>query len=231
MNSSPEHKFPAAGDHARIVRDIRWLKAYAAVATLVIAVIGLTAAKSPVSDAEITVERINVVDPDGTVRLVIANAERFPLPKLGGKEYPRAVQPAGLVFYDAEGSEVGGIAITDANMGKVSALAFDYPNYDAMGMITHVSADGSSALAGLHINSRPPADLDVIEASKVVERRIAIQNRNENAEILLSDPQGRDRIRLRVGDDGQARIEILDEAGRVTFSAPGEVAAGTGKKG
>ena len=52
MKSSPEQKSPAAGDHARIVRDIRWLKAYAAVATLVIAVIGLTAAKSPVSDAD-----------------------------------------------------------------------------------------------------------------------------------------------------------------------------------
>lgn len=207
-------------ENARIVRDLRWLKMYAVATTLILGAVALTTAKSLNTQGELTVERINVVDPNGTIRLVIANAERFPPPRLGGKEYPRAVQPAGLVFYDAKGSEVGGIAITDADMGKVSALAFDYPNYDAMGMITHVSADGKDALAGLHINSRPPARLDVIEASKVVERRIAIQNKNENAEILLSDPQGRDRIRLRVSNEGQARIEVLDENGKVTFSAP-----------
>ena len=207
-------------EHSKIIRDIRWLKIYAVVTTLALGVAALTAAKSPHSQTELTVERINVVDPSGVSRLVISNAERFPLPKLGGKEYPRAVQPAGIVFYDANGSEVGGLAITDAAMGKVSALAFDYPNYDAMGMLTRVSADGKDAVAGIHINSRPPADLDVIGASKVVERRIAIQNKNEDAEILLADPQGRARIRLRVDHDGQASIEVLDEEGKVTFSAP-----------
>lgn len=206
---------------ARFARDIRWLKIYAACTTIALIVIALAAGKSSRSQAELTVERINIVDSSGISRLVISNAERFPLPTLNGKEYPRAVHPAGIVFYDAKGSEMGGIAITDASAGRVSALAFDYPNYDAMGMVTRVSPDGKDALAGLQINSRPPANLDVIEASKVVQRRIAIHNNNEDAEILLADPQGRDRIRLRVDHDGQARIEVLDENGKITFSAPG----------
>lgn len=206
---------------ARFARDIRWLKVYAACTTTALIVIALAAAKSSRSQAELTVERINIVDPSGISRLVISNAERFPLPTLNGKEYPRAVHPAGIVFYDAKGSEMGGIAITDASAGRVSALAFDYPNYDAMGMVTRVGPDGQDALAGLQINSRPPANLDVIGASKVVQRRIAIHNNNEDAEILLADPQGRDRIRLRVDHDGQARIEVLDENGKITFSAPG----------
>ena len=206
---------------ARFARDIRWLKVYAACTTTALIVIALAAAKSSRGQAELTVERINIVDPSGISRLVISNAERFPLPTLNGKEYPRAVHPAGIVFYDAKGSEMGGIAITDASAGRVSALAFDYPNYDAMGMVTRVGPDGKDALAGLQINSRPPANLDVIGASKVVQRRIAIHNNNEDAEILLADPQGRDRIRLRVDHDGQARIEVLDENGKITFSAPG----------
>lgn len=207
-------------DSAKIVRDVRWLKMYAAVTTVLLAVIGLTAAKSPGSKAELTVERINIVDPSGVPRVIISNAERIPLPKLNGKEYPRAVHPAGIIFYDTKGNEVGGLAVTDAEMGKVSALAFDYQNYDAIGLMTRVSPDGKDAVAGLQINSRPPADLDVIGASKVVKRRIAVHNDNENAEILLADPQGRDRIRLRVTSEGQARIEVLDENGEVTFSAP-----------
>lgn len=214
---------PRNGEHdtSRLARDVRWLKAYALVTSIALGVLATTAAKDQRSDRELTVERINVVDPSGETRLVIANSERFPLPKVGGKEFPRAVHPAGLVFYDARGSEVGGIAITDSKHGKISALAFDYPNYDAMGMVTRISPDGSDALAGFHINSRPPADLGLIEASKVVERRVAIQNQNENAEILLADPQGRTRIRLQVDNAGTPSMQMLDENGKVTFSVPG----------
>lgn len=208
-------------DTSRLARDVRWLKAYAAATTLALCVVALTAWKSRDSGTELTVERINIVDPSGVPRLVIANAERFPLPRLAGKEYPRAVHPAGMVFYDAKGSELGGLAITDhEGIGKVSALAFDYPNYDAVGLVTRVAPDGKTALAGLQINSRPPAELDVLQASQVVQRRIAIHNENENAQILLADPQGRERIRLQVDADGEARIEVLDAQGKVTFSAP-----------
>ena len=210
-------------EETKIARDVRWLKVYAACTTIALAVVALAAARSLGDHAVLTAERINIVDTSGVSRLVISNAERFPLPKLNGKEYPRAVHPAGIVFYDSQGSEMGGLAITDASIGKVSALAFDYPNYDAVGMVARVGPDGKSALAGLHINSRPPAGLDVIGASKVVQRRIAIHNENEDAEILLADPQGRDRIRLRVDHSGQARIEVLDADGKVTFSAPDEV--------
>ncbi len=209
---------PASGDTARLARDVRWLKVYAAATTLALGAVALTGAKAPTR--ELSVERINIVDPSGGLRMVLANAERFPLPRLGGKEYPRAVSPAGIVFYDAKGNEIGGVAMTDAKQGRVSALAFDYPNYDALGLVTRVSADGKSALSGFQINSRPPPELDVLQASKVVQRRIAIHNENENAEILLADPQGRERIRLRVDPQGNARIEVLDAQGKVTFSAP-----------
>jgi hypothetical protein len=204
----------------RIARDVRWLKAFAFMATLGIIVIALTAATSRRSATELSVERINIVDANGTTRLVIANAGRFPLPKLNGKEYPRAHAPAGMIFYDSKGNEVGGLAVSDQQAGKLSALAFDYPNYDALGLTTQVSADGKSATAGLRINSRPPADFDIDQASKVVQRRIAILNENENAVISLSDPKGRERIRLQVNDKGEPRIEMLDATGKVIFSAP-----------
>ena len=206
------------GPRARLRRDLLWLKGYALVSSLAVLGLLVGAARAPSTQDELTVERINVVDPTGVTRVVIANAERFPLPRLDGKEYPRAVQPAGLVFYDAKGDELGGVAITDAEMGRVAALAFDYPNYDAIGLSTRSDAGGGGSVTGLHINSRPPAGLDVIEASRVVERRIGIHNREENAEIILADTQGRDRIRLVVDDQDRARIEVLDAQGAVTFT-------------
>lgn len=204
-------------DLSRIHRDLRWLKAYAAIVTVALVAMGMFIARSP---SELRAERIDIVDPSGVTRLVIANSERFPLPRLGGVEYPRAVAPAGMVFYDASGDELGGVAITDASAKRIAALAFDYPNYDAIGLFARADPGGQGATAGLQINSRPPAHLDVIAASRVVQRRVAIQNENENAEILLADPQGRDRIRLRVDAAGDASIEILDSNGNVTFRAP-----------
>ena len=169
---------------------------------------------------EINVSKINVIEPDGVARLVIANSERFPPPILNGKLYHRKVQPAGLVFYDASGSEMGGLAITDTAKNRVGALAFDYPNYDAIGLRCAISEDGKEATSGLVINSRPPAHLEVPEASKLVHTRIGIQNHNENAEILLSDPDGNNRIRLVVDDSGEPRIELLDSKGKVRVRIP-----------
>lgn len=50
--------------------------------------------------------------------------------------------------------------------------------------------------------------------------RIAIQNQNKDAQILMADPRARERIRLMVDRNGQARIEAPDADGKVTFQAP-----------
>src|SRR5919106_6575377 len=58
--------------------------------------------------AEIDVERINVVEPDGTVRVVISNNACFPAPVVQGKAGTRAGGPlAGLILYN--GDECGGL--------------------------------------------------------------------------------------------------------------------------
>ncbi len=222
MPSSIQHVDPATDIHAhlaRLDRKVRWLWGACLLLLCALGATVLAGARAP-AQKSLDVERINIVEPDGSLRLVISNASQFPLPRLAGKEYPRAVQPAGLVFYDAKGDEMGGLALTDVETGRIAALAFDYPNYDAVGLVSRVNADNSSATTGLQINSHPPAGLDVLQASKVVQRRIAIQNEDENAEILLADPQGRERIRLRVDREGVARFEMLDADGKVTFAVP-----------
>ncbi|WP_454828868.1 hypothetical protein [Pseudoxanthomonas wuyuanensis] len=206
---------------ARLSREMRLLRYYAAAMTLAFAVLMLTAFKSPPPHFEqISVERLNIVDADGATRIVIANQQRFPPPMLNGQTFKRAVSPAGLVFYDRKGNEVGGLALTDVEAGKISALAFDNPNMDAIGLMTRIGADGEPISSGLQINQAMPSHLSVMEAAKQTTRRIAIQNEHNNAEILMADAEGRDRIRLRVDHEGQARIEVLDAEGKTVFSAP-----------
>ena len=202
-------------------REMRVLHLYAAALTLAFVALLLTAFRTPDPHFErLSVERLDIVDADGATRVVLANQQRFPPPMLNGETFKRAVTPAGLVFYDRKGNEVGGLALTDVDAGKVSALAFDNPNMDAIGLMTRIGADGEPISSGLQINQAVPSHVKVLDAAKQATRRIAIQNAHNDAEILLADASGKDRIRLRVDRAGDARIEVLDADGRVVFSAP-----------
>jgi hypothetical protein len=207
---------------ARLARDVRRLKACCAVLGAALGVLVLSAASAPLEGrhAELTTERLNIVAPDGTLRLAIANEERFPQPVIGGKPARRAVNPAGLVFFDDKGDEVGGLALSEPGGGRLSALAFDYAKSDAVALLTHVAADGSDSTAGLVVNSRPPDAMSAASAARFAQRRIAVQNHNESAEVVLSDPAGRARLRLSVDPQGAPRMEMLDEAGKVIYHAP-----------
>lgn len=205
----------------RLQREMRALRLYAAALTLAFVAVLLTAFKAPDAHFQrLSVERLDIVDADGTPRVVLANQQRFPPPMLNGETFKRAVTPAGLVFYDRKGNEVGGLALTDVEAGKISALAFDNPNMDAIGLMTRIGADGEPISSGLQINQAVPSHVKVLDAARQATRRIAIQNEHNDAEILLADASGKDRIRLRVDRAGDARIEVLDADGRVVFSAP-----------
>src|SRR5688500_18710476 len=77
---------------------------------------------------ELTVQRINVVEPDGTLRLAIANSARIPDAVVRGKTYPRSIHGvAGMVFFDGQGQEHGGLAMAKSGKGDATeALIFDF---------------------------------------------------------------------------------------------------------
>ena len=204
----------------RLVRDVRRLKACCLGLGAVLGVVLLSGAASAGHSQELTTERLNIVAPDGTLRLVIANEQRFPPPIIDGKPLKRAINPAGLLFFNDRGDEVGGLALSEPGGGRLSALSFDYPNFDAVGLLTRVASDGKDATAGLVINSRAPAEMSAASAARFAQQRIAVQNHNESAEVVLSDPAGRARLRLSVDPQGTPRMEMLDEAGKVTYRAP-----------
>src|SRR3954464_12128502 len=91
------------------------LVAYSSVLTTVLAAFALAgsvAAKTQTFE-ELDVRRINVREPDGTLRLVISNRARLPGVIVGGKEQPPVDRPqAGLLFYNDEGSENGGLVFS-----------------------------------------------------------------------------------------------------------------------
>ncbi len=167
---------------------------------------------------ELTVQRLDVVDREGRRRIVISNAERFPLPVLGGKEYPRSIQPAGRVFYKPDGDECGGIGLVSVPLADRAMLIFDYQNSEAVGIGMTETSDGGYS-AGISIVDRQPLDADVSEVGSVGRERISVSNESGSASLVLSDSTGKPRIRLFVAADGDADIQLLDDEGKPVFSA------------
>ena len=103
--------------------------------------------------AVIDVERINVVEADGRLALVIANSRRLPGPILNGEELDKSLslgraEAAGMLFVDPAGTEVGGLvysAVTAPDNGYTagSSLTFDQHQQDQVVGISY-SDNGST---------------------------------------------------------------------------------------
>jgi hypothetical protein len=209
----------------RILNQIRRLKIYAAAMTVAFAVLCLTAFTRSAQKQkfeEIDAERINIVDAHGSRQLVISNEDRFPEPVANGQEFKglRSIRPAGLVFYDRKRNEAGGLVTFQRESGQNSLIAFDYTTAEAVGFSRFQSDDGKHSSAGFEVLDPPPSGTTLEEAGAKHRTRIAISNENKDAEIMLADADGKERIKLKVAADGAASIQILDHDGKVVFSAP-----------
>src|SRR6478752_5822022 len=77
---------------------------------------------------ELTVQRLNVVDANGTLRMVISNKDRQHPGVIDGITMNRPRPVAGMLFFNDEGDEVGGLTFTgtDDNGRRAHAeLNFD----------------------------------------------------------------------------------------------------------
>lgn len=189
----------------------RFLICYSAVLSTVFAVILLSGATVHRTQFdEIQVHRIDVVEPDGTLRMVISNKDRLPPVIVKGKEHPEFGEPrpqAGMLFYNDEGSENGGLIFggRQNEKGEIvdsgGSLSFD--RYGASQVVQLAGVDDKSdRFAGLAINDQ--------------NRRVWVGRTDDgNASVLLMDSQGRPRIRMQVTKDGAPALSFLDEKGQV----------------
>lgn len=191
------------------------------------AVFALTGAREPVKHEqfdEITVGRINIVEPDGTKRMVISNRAQFPGDFQQGKERPRPDRRefAGMIFINEEGTENGGFIQKGsiAADGKVSSglsLTFDRFRQDqALQLINNDSA--MHQFTGIKINDVPNfkitsmEDIDQFskEASKLPEAEQRAYWQKLSSEGRLSE----NRIWLGNTRDKGSSLQLKDAKGR-----------------
>jgi hypothetical protein len=230
---------------------VRILRIHAIVSTTLALILLASAYRSSARERfeTIDVERINVVEKDGSVRLVIANMARSPGPIERGQPFGYAGGGrAGMIFYNDEGTENGGLIFGGRrdSTGRYSAsgsLTFDQYDQDQTIALQYVDDNGrrrsglaindyALGLSSLVVDRRYKAartitdsatraeSLRVLRAYFPKERLYAGRGRDGAALLSLSDPAGRARLRLRVDSLGTASIEFLNESGQVTRRVP-----------
>ena len=163
---------------------------------------------------EITVQRINVVEPDGTLRMVISNHAKLPGVIVRGKEQLRFERPqAGVLFYNDEGSENGGLIFGGRRNAKRDVVdsggSLTFDKYDANQIVQLMGVDDKEdRLAGL-IVSDSPTGIDT-------RRRVWVGRRGDGtASLALSDSNGKKRILMEVKADGSSSLSFLDADGKI----------------
>jgi hypothetical protein len=134
---------------------MRFLTAYSVLLT---AAFFFIAAKP--SPNVLTVERINVVEPDGTLRMVISDHARLPGIITKGKEQKFDRPQAGMIFYNDEGSENGGLIFGGHKNAKGEVVdsggSLSFDKYDANQIVQLAGVDDKEdKFAGLSITDSP----------------------------------------------------------------------------
>jgi hypothetical protein len=239
---------------AALARRMRRLEAYAAGVSVIALVLALAAFRGPGSQkakfTEIDAERVNIVEPDGKLRLTLSNSHRLPDLMIGGKMYPlrggTGAGSAGLIFFNDEGNENGGLVYAGKKTSeghRASAhLTFDQFDQDETLALSYQDVNGIRR-AGLTISDRSNIPVEVFAESVMAIRRLpeaeqarrmeAFRNSelakasasrtrvyagktpDRSATVVLSDPQGRPRLRLAVDSLGRPSIQLLDASGKV----------------
>lgn len=225
-------------DDRQIRRELRLLKGYALVTTVMLSVLTLSAfhrGERREKFDEIDVQRINVVEPDGKYRLVISNRAKSIGPIYKGQPfgYAGGGRP-GLIFFNDEGTENGGLTFTGRKLpdGRYQAsthMSFDQFDQDQILNLDYTDNNGQR-LTGISVDDRAPIDIlqmvkerDSIRAipdsaarAAALQRWAAPRNGVPLAaqRVFLGRNPGKEALLTLADPNGKTRIRLaVDSAG------------------
>ena len=235
-----------------ITNEIRILKTYTVVLTAVCFLLVIFAFNSKDSKhkfEEIDVERINIVEKDGQLKMVISNKARQHPGIVNGKvierDYPR---PPGIIFFNHMGDEMGGLVYGENGPdGHFGSFTWDKVRGDQTIGYRHLEGANGTYETGVQMWQQPNIPLEVSlakydsvmeipnkelrkeafkklrENNLITTRRLFLgKNRRDAAVLEMLDLQGNSRLALMVEPDGTPRLLFMDKEGNITYSLPEE---------
>jgi len=238
----------------KTVSSPRFLAIYSGVLTLMFAVTvlcGVAMMRNP-QFGIITARRINIVEPDGTVRLTISNRADFPGGWIHKKESARPDRrdAAGMLFMSEEGSEQGGLIwgasqLPDGTIENHGHLSLDQYEENQV-FALDAGQEGSDKFSRITIADQ--GDYPIEEKRKAEERigklpqdkqddewgKFFASHRHDVKRLVLGrapdgsvglslrDGNGKVRVALEVQSDGRSVLQFLDESGKVVSEFTGQ---------
>lgn len=222
------------------------LKMYSITLTLILGFMLMSGFKTDNTNqkfSEITVERINVIESDGKLKMVISNQQRQHPGMIDGKNFNARERSPGIIFFNEEQDEVGGLMYSgNKKEGANLVLSVDqYKNDQIMQLMQYTNEDGDNRY-GLQLWERDKdltmpllaKTMDSLDSkgfnyrqklsylkkknggNSINEPRLFIgKNYNRETGLFIQDKDGVDRLRFYVDADNSPRIEVLDEKGQL----------------
>lgn len=204
-------------------KQVRFLKVYAIFLTLIVITLTVIVIITLRNNhfKEITVERINIVEPDGMLRMVISDQKNQHPGKMNGKAMTSRVRPAGMIFFNNEGDEDGGFVYDGNKNGASMTYSFDqYKNDQVMQLQYNQDNDGKGKMVtrsyGLKLWDRP----DNFTLSQVIDYVDSLKRLNDtNAykaginKLKTQGKLGQQRFFAGKNENGEVGLFLRDSKG------------------
>ena len=192
---------------------------------------------------EITVERINIVEPDGKLKMVISNQDSQHPGMVDGKPFDARERSPGIIFFNEEQDEVGGLIYSgNKEQGATFILSIDQYKDDQVMQIRQTTNKNGDNRYGLQLWERDkdltmPLRMNIMDSLEnagynyrqklahlqemnggkpIVEPRLFVgKNYNRETGLFIQDQYGIERLRFYVDSSNSPKIEVLDEKGKV----------------
>jgi hypothetical protein len=185
----------------RMNKELVFLRCFAVSMALGIFLFGTVAFKDSGRQrfSEIDVERINVVEKDGTVKMVITNVGRFPngADSINGRATNvDRKKRSGMLFFNEDGIECGGFiydGMKKAN-GHAAGLSLTYDQFDGdqvMQLLTQDVREGDKRFvsSSLAFNDRPAKESQA-RTAEIMEELKALNPQDARAKMKVYEEQG-----------------------------------------
>ena len=191
---------------------------------------------------EISVERINVVEKNGNLRLVLSNKERQHPGSINGKELPDRERAAGLIFFNSAGDECGGLIYDGDDKEAGLILSVDKFRDDQVMQLQYMEDTKSkNRKYGIQLWDYPKENSfeermkrfkeleklknnDEIQKAynKMKDDSLLMEDRlflgktfNKEIGLFIKDKNGKPRIKVYIDDNNIPKIEFLDDKGNI----------------
>ena len=233
-----------------LIRQVRTLRQL--VAVLALMVIGCIIALFVLANrnnrfTELTAQRINIVEPDGRLALVISDHAHQHPGRIDGKDQPARDRPAGMIFFNQDGDECGGLVYEGTKRSADMVVSFDQYKNDQIMQLQYEQDSDQHLLRSYGLKLWDRSDqftmanlvdyFDSLDRRKDTaatnaavkalrekgylgrERLFLGRTKDGNTGLFLRDEKGNPRLRIYVSKENEPVIETLNEKGEVVHTA------------